>query len=58
MFKKLLAEMIAAETEEQITNILYREDGVDRLYQKEKLSWNDHELLFDLAAKLEKAMRK
>ena len=56
MFKKFVAELIAAQTVAEITDILYREDGVDRMYQKEKISWKDHELLFELAAKLEKAV--
>lgn len=64
MFKKLLAEMIAAETEEELTHILYRmksdkEDwGVDLAFQHEKISWNDHEMLFNLADKLQKGIRK
>ena len=64
MFKKLLAEMIAAETEEELTHILYRmksdkEDwGVDLAFQHEKISWKEHEMLFDLADKLQKGIRK
>lgn len=53
MFKKFIREMIqAAGDDEALERILYRADGVDMMYQREKLSWNDHEILFDLAAKL------
>lgn len=64
MFKKLLAEMIAAETEEEITHILYRmksdkEDwGVDLAFQHEKITWKEHEMLFNLGDKLIKGVRK
>lgn len=54
MFKKLVARMVAAQTENEITAVLYDENGVDRLFQKEKISWQEHELLFDLARKLTK----
>ena len=56
MFKKLFDELMAAQTAEEITSILYRADGVDRSFQKEKLSWQDHERLFNLAAKLQEAL--
>lgn len=52
MFKKLLDELLEARTEEQINEILYRADGVDRMFQREKISWQDHERLFKLAARL------
>lgn len=58
MFRKFVAELVAARTVAEIENILYREDGVDIMYQREKISWKDHELLFDLAAKLQKGMEK
>ncbi len=56
MFRKFVAELVAARTVAEIENILYREDGVDIMFQREKISWKDHELLFDLAAKLEKVV--
>ena len=52
MFKKLLDELLNAQTEEEINDILYRKDGVDLSYQHEKLSWQDHERLFKLAGRL------
>lgn len=57
MLRKYIKQMLAAETEQDIVNILYSIDGVDMAYQREKISWNDHELLFELADKLIKGTR-
>ena len=53
MFKKLFDRLMAAKTNEDRTMVLYAEDGVDRMFQKEKITWEDHERLFNLAARLE-----
>ena len=53
MFKKLFDKMMAAKTNEERALVLYGEDGVDRMYQKEKITWEDHERLFNLAARLD-----
>lgn len=58
MFKKLLDELLAATTEEEINNILYRKDGVDLSYQHEKLNWQDHQRLFKLATRLSNGLNK
>ena len=52
MFKKFVSELADAKTSKDVHDILYREDGVDMMYQKGKLSWSDHELLFKLAGAL------
>lgn len=52
MFKKLLDELLKAETMDELDDILYREDGVDMSYQRNRLSWQDHERLFKLADRL------
>lgn len=52
MFKKFFDELLTAETEEQITDILYRADGVDLSFQREKITWQDHARLFELADRL------
>ena len=58
MFKKLFDELLAAQTDEEITRVLYRtksatEDwGVDLAFQHEKITWQDHERLFTLADRL------
>ena len=58
MFKKFFDELLAATTAEQINAILYREDGVDRAFQREKITWQDHERLFKMAAKMQEALPK
>ena len=53
MFKKFIERLIAAETEEQINHILYDfETGVDMTYQREKITYKEHELLFELAGRI------
>lgn len=56
MFKKFVKELLEATTSEEISKILYRADGVDRMFQKEKIKWDEHEILFDLAGKMENAI--
>lgn len=50
MFKKFVIRIANATTYDQLMDILYGEDGVDMAYQREKLNWKDHEILFTLAA--------
>lgn len=57
MFKKFVDELLNAETEEQITDILYRADGVDLSFQRENITWQDHERLFKLAGSLSMLIR-
>lgn len=52
MFKKFVKELIDAKTKEEVENIFYRFDGIDMIYQRDKLSWKDHELLLELVNKL------
>lgn len=53
MFKKLLDRMLAANTSEEINNVLYAPDGVDMQYQHGNITWADHERLYTLAARLQ-----
>lgn len=53
MFKKFVKLMLQATSPEEIEDVLYGENGVDRMFQKDKLKWEEHEMLFELAAKLE-----
>lgn len=52
MFKKFLQEIIDANSEEELMDIFYREDGIDMMYQKEKLNWKEHQMLLALINKL------
>ena len=57
MFKKFFDELLTAETEQQIEDIIYRADGVDMAFQREKISWQDHERFFQLAGSLSMLIR-
>jgi len=50
MFKKFAKEIAYASDGDALENVLYRDDGVDIMYQKGKLSWDEHEILFKMAA--------
>ena len=52
MFKRFLEEIIAANTETELLDIFYRPDGIDMMWQRQKLSWKDHETLLALINKL------
>lgn len=52
MFKKLLQQLIDATTEEEILNVFYKVDGIDMMYQKEKITWKEHQMLLALVNKL------
>lgn len=52
MFKKFVNELIEAETKDEVLNIFYRSDGIDMMYQKEKLSWKEQQMLLNLVNKL------
>ena len=46
MFKKFVKALVEATTSSEIYEILDGIDGVDMMFQREKLKWEDHELLF------------
>lgn len=52
MFKKFVQELVNAKTKEEVERIFYRSDGIDMMYQKEKLSWKDQQTLLELVNKL------
>lgn len=53
MFKKFIERIIAAENrEDAIQNIFYGIDGIDIAYQKEKITWKEHQMLLALIEKL------
>lgn len=49
MFKKFVEMLASAESELEVSKILY---NVDMAYQMEKINWKDHELLFKLGGKI------
>lgn len=53
MFKKFIKRIIEAETrEDAINNVFYGEDGIDIAFQREKISWEEHEMLLSLIEKM------
>ena len=58
MFKKFVAELVAAKTEDEVLNVFYNENGIDRAFQQDKITWKDHQALLDLVNKLCDLMKK
>lgn len=54
MFKKLFDRIMDAKTPREVELALIDENGVDMMYQREKISWEDHERLFTLGARMMK----
>ena len=52
MFKKFIKALAEATTEEEINEILYSENGVDMMFQKKKIKWEEHQIIFKLASKI------
>ena len=53
MFKKFIKRIIEAENmQDAIDNVFYGEDGIDRAFQLEKITWAEHQMLFDLIQKM------
>lgn len=51
-FENFVRELINAKTDDEVTRILYRIDGVDMSFQREEITWEQQNLLFDLAGRL------
>jgi len=53
MFKKFIERIIAAENrEEAIKNVFYGADGIDQAYQKDKITYKEHQILLNLIEKM------
>lgn len=53
MFKKFIQRIIEAENrEDAIQKVFYGVDGIDMTYQKEKISFKEHQMLFALIQKM------
>lgn len=50
MFKKFVMQIALAETKDDLYEILDGKNGVDIMFQKEKLTWKEHEVLYKLAS--------
>lgn len=53
MFKKFIQRIIEAENKEDaIQNIFYGKDGIDLAFQREKITWKEHQMLLALIEKM------
>lgn len=53
MFKKLLQRIIEAENKtDAIEHVFYGPDGIDMQYQREKITWNEHQMLLQIIEKM------
>ena len=53
MFKKFIQRIIEAENREEALNkVFYGPDGIDMAFQREKISWKEHQMLLALIEKM------
>lgn len=53
MFKKFLQRIIEAkDREEAIAEVFYGQDGIDMAYQREKITWKEHQMLLAIIEKM------
>ena len=53
MFKKFIQRIIDAENrEDAINNVFYGNDGIDIAYQRDKITWKEHQMLLALIEKM------
>ena len=54
MFKKFIERIIQAENrEDAFQNVFYGDDGIDMAFQKDKITWKEHQMLYSLIVKLQ-----
>lgn len=53
MFKKFIKRIIeSADREDALANVFYGETGIDAAFQREKITWDEHQMLLALIEKL------
>ncbi len=53
MFKKFIERIVACQSKEEAwETVFYGEDGIDMAFQKELISWKDHQLLVQVIRKM------
>lgn len=53
MFKKFIQRIIDAKNKEDaINNVFYGENGIDMAFQRDKITWKEHEMLLALIEKM------
>lgn len=58
MFKKFIQRIIdAGNRDDAINNVFYGSDGIDMAYQREKITWAEHQMLLKLIETLKEKER-
>ena len=53
MFKKFIQRIIDSENKEDaLLHVFYGTDGIDMAFQREKITWKEHQMLLSLIDKL------
>jgi len=53
MFKKFIQRIIDAENQQDaIDNVFYGADGIDMAYQRDKITWKEHQMLLQIINKM------
>lgn len=53
MFKKFIQRIIESENrEDALQNVFYGDDGIDMAFQREKITWKEHQMLLKLIEKM------
>lgn len=53
MFKKFIERILEAkDLEDAMRNVFYGANGIDAAFQKDKISWKEHEMLLELIGRL------
>lgn len=53
MFKKFIQRIIDADSrEDALENVFYGSDGIDIAYQREKITWKEHQMLLAIIDKM------
>ena len=52
MFKKLLQLII--DSDDPVKEVFYGENGIDMMYQRDKITWKEYEMLLALCQKIDK----
>lgn len=53
MFKKFVEKII--ESENPIEEVFYGKDGIDLAFQRDKITWKEHQMLLKLCERIEEA---
>jgi hypothetical protein len=53
MFKKFIKKILSCESKENaLQNVFYGENGIDVAFQRDKISWDEHQMLLGIIEKM------